>query len=91
MEASRGGDRGYGWAGQTLLGAAADLIEWEKPEEFDEKAEELKDAIHRGDDDGILGWFDRELPRCMALIPKRRRRMFLDGVYKEAEENGVLP
>jgi hypothetical protein len=88
FEASRGGDRGYGWAGRTLLGAAADLIEWQTSAELQDKFQGLKVAIDRGDDAGILGWFDRELPRCMALIPKRRRRMFLDGVYKAVEEQG---
>ena len=38
-----------------------------------------------------LAWFDRELPRCMELIPRRRRASFLAGVYTEVEEDdGVL-
>ncbi len=88
LEASRGGDRGYGWAGHTLLGAAASLIEWQTPAELEDKVQELKVAIDQGDDTEILGWFDRELPRCMALIPRRRRCMFLNGVYKAVEETG---
>jgi hypothetical protein len=38
------------------------------------------------DDEGVLAWFDRELPRCMALMPRRRRPQFLKGVYAMFEE-----
>jgi hypothetical protein len=43
------------------------------------------------DDGGVLGWFDRALPRCMSPIPWRRREKFLDGFYAKVEEDdGVL-
>jgi hypothetical protein len=90
MEAQRGGDRGYDWAGYTLFGAAAGLIEWRSHKKLQETFEELKDAIEQGDDAAVLEWFDRELPRCMALIPKRRRGTFLRGVYEAEEQTGVV-
>ena len=90
-EARRGGGHGYDWAGRQLLGCAASLIAADTSEELKKKFEELKGLIRACDDHGVLAWFDRELPRCMELIPQRRRASFLAGVYTEVEENdGVL-
>jgi hypothetical protein len=91
LEASRGGGLGYDWAGRKLLRAAAELIAWDTTEELQHKYMELESLIWARDDGGVLGWFDRELPRCMGLIPRRRRASFLNGVYQEVEEDdGVL-
>jgi hypothetical protein len=89
MEARRGGHRGYDLAGYKLYGAAAELIEWNNREEWQDRLDDLRDAIVQRDDDEVLGWFDRELPRCMALIPRRRRGAFLNGVYEKVEQIGV--
>ncbi len=46
----------------------------------------------RSDDAGaVIAWFRRELPRCMALVPRARYGIFLRGVYRYAveEENDV--
>jgi hypothetical protein len=32
------------------------------------------------DDDRVWEWFERNLPRYTALIPRRRRGQFVDGV-----------
>jgi len=71
-----------------LLGAAASLIERRTSAELQKKFNELRGAIDRRDDTRVLSWFDRELPRCMALIPTRRRPTFLEGVYEAVEETG---
>jgi Protein of unknown function (DUF1778) len=90
-EARRGGGHGYDWAGRKLIGCAASLIAADTTEELFEKFEELKGLIWARNDHGVLAWFDRELPRCMELIPQRRRASFLAGVYTEVEEDdGVL-
>jgi hypothetical protein len=90
-EARRGGGHGYDWAGRKLIGCAASLIAADTTEERYEKFEELKGLIGDRNNDGVLNWFDRELPRCMELIPRRRRASFLAGVYTEVEEDdGVL-
>jgi Protein of unknown function (DUF1778) len=87
LEAQLGGAQGYVLAGRQLLGAAASLIAADDSEELYEKYEELGELVYAEDEEGVLGWFDRELPRCMALIPRRRRSEFLRGVYQEVEEN----
>jgi hypothetical protein len=67
------------------------LIAWDSTEELIQKYSELEDLIRARDDDGVLGWFARELPRCLALIPRRRHASFLAGIYEEVEEDdGVL-
>ena len=91
LEASRGGALGYDLAGRKLLRSTADLIDWDTTEELQQKYMDLENLIRARDDGGVLGWFDRELPRCMALIPRRRRASFLAGIYEEvAEDDGVL-
>jgi hypothetical protein len=40
------------------------------------------------DDAAVLAWFGRWLPRCLSLIPPRRRQTFLQGVYKYLSVEG---
>jgi hypothetical protein len=39
-------------------------------------------------DEAVLEWFDKEVPRCMAIVPRKRRKQFLAGVYAAYEEFG---
>ena len=91
LEARRGGGLGYDRAGTQLTHVAAELVAFDTDEEWTEKLKGLEALLLARDDAGVLGWFDRELPKCMALIPRRRRASFLAGVYREVEEDdGVL-
>jgi hypothetical protein len=53
--------------------------------EFDKWANEV-DALWRlcelSDVDTVIRWFVDRYPRCMALVPKRRRRKFAQGVFE---------
>jgi hypothetical protein len=89
-EARRGGDRGYNWVGQMLMRHVPSLIAWESQAELIEKFEKLEYLIQDEDDDGVLTWFDRELPKCMAWIPRRRRPSFLAGIYQAIEDDDGL-
>src|SRR4051794_30742212 len=89
---------GYEWAGHTLIGAAHGLIEYRDDAEKAAKMEELSALICRPGSNGlvrsvyafldsddapaVVAWFERELPRCMELVPARRRRNFLRGVHR---------
>jgi hypothetical protein len=89
--ASMGDDGGYASAGYSLVRAVARLLD-EHGDDRDALLEQLQAAISPPfgiseftkppDDDSVLAWFDRELPRCMALIPRARRASFLRGVYR---------
>jgi hypothetical protein len=41
------------------------------------------------DNDAVLGWFDEHCPRCMELVPRRRRAQFLEGVFKAMEDDEI--
>lgn len=88
-EASRGGIDGYEWAAYSLVGAVASLA----PDELEEdqwltEVEELSALIEARDGEAVMCWFDRWLPRCMALVPRRRRPSFLRGIYRYVVEEG---
>ena len=38
------------------------------------------------DDEAVLRWFCDWLPRCMELVPPKRRQAFLSGVYQRTRE-----
>ncbi len=84
QEARRGGDFGYLEAGEKLMGNAKYLVASKSREELMEKFDDLAQMIEGYDDAGVISWFDRELPRCMVLVPPRRRRSFLEGIHLEA-------
>jgi len=54
-----------------------------------EKLTELRTLLKDQDDDGVLAWFDREFPKCMALVPPRNRIQFLKGVYGIHEDRDI--
>jgi hypothetical protein len=100
-EAARGGTNGYAAAGRTLARRLHDLAPWEMEEdEWEEELRLLEDrlypprdggllAIFNPDDEQVWEWFTRNLPRCTALVPRRRREQFLAGVYEAVEEGDV--
>jgi hypothetical protein len=91
-EASRGGTDGYEWAAYSLIRAIGSLIPYDLEEdEWFARLDELSSLIEAKDDETVLAWFERWLPRCMALVPRRRRTLFLKGVYRYVigEGNGV--
>lgn len=98
--ASEGGVNGYQVAGYELARWASNLLPLDmESDEWEERLNELDDLIENegprdsepGDaevDAKVLAWFDRWLPCCMALIPRRRRTAFLKGVYRYVIEDG---
>jgi hypothetical protein len=46
--------------------------------------EHLALLIDQRDDAGVLAWFARHFPRCLAMIP--RRRQFLRGIHQDAQD-----
>ncbi len=88
--ASTGGTNGYKWAAyqltQGLRGLSPDELD---ANEWGERLEKLTNLLDDDEEDAVLVWFDDNLPRCMALVPRRRRSSFLEGVYEVVEENGT--
>jgi hypothetical protein len=89
ITATQGGMRSYEWAGYGLVralgGICPDEMEYE---EWEVELIELNTLITEGSDDEVLAWFDRWLPCCMSLVPRRRRGSFLNGVYRYVIKEG---
>jgi hypothetical protein len=88
-EAREGGTSGYHWAARSLTCAVAGLAPYDvKDEEWITRVEALLSLALDRDDRGVLAWFDQNLPRCMALVPRVRRDTFVKGVYQAVDEEG---
>jgi Protein of unknown function (DUF1778) len=102
-EASRGGSWGYEVAGRKLAAALSAEQPWDLDEgEWTTQMERLAElvlptdpdrpnmfATHLRDDTAVLAWFDEHFPRCMKLVPMRRRSQFVEGVYQAADNEEV--
>lgn len=42
------------------------------------------------DDITVWGWFEQHFPDCAALIPARRRKQFVEGVYQATDEGVIV-
>ena len=80
QEASAGGAHSYKWAGRALAQNLCRLIpddmngdQWR--EQLDELESLLKDERH----EDIVAWLAERFPRCLALVPNRRRTAFFEG------------
>jgi hypothetical protein len=88
FEARHGGTSGYsipGWHLAIALGSEApddlDLDEWSI------EVDKLRELLTADDDRVVFGWFAEHYPKCMALVPARRRGQFVAGV-RGADEQG---
>jgi hypothetical protein len=92
-EASYGGDCGYHDAGRTLATHLYSLNPFDVEEaDWCEKVEQLKRLLltaSGASDEAVLSWFQRWLPRCLALVPPRRRSNFLDGLRAAARDREI--
>jgi hypothetical protein len=51
-------------------------------DEWVEALERLDTLIRKRSDSDILAWLKAHVPRCLALIPRRRLQTFLGGLYR---------
>jgi hypothetical protein len=88
--AARGGNTGYHSAGydlaRTLDGLAPDDVEDHK---WAEEVVGFAELVSRDDNQAILGWLEIHLPRCLAMVPTRRRDGFLTGLYRAVEDGSA--
>ena len=52
--------------------------------------EELDKIVEKEDNKRIIQWFKYYLPRCIALVPARRRENFLKGFWQAVEDERVF-
>ena len=91
MTASAGGASDYSTAGHELTRHVQSL----GPDDLDDdewkgRVGDLRRLLRRrGKDSEIAEWFEHNLPRCMDLVPARRRHKFVDGVRAYYGEYGL--
>jgi len=91
LEASRGGENGYRAAGWHL---ANSITNGQQPhdiesDDWESEIDALKELLASEDEVGAWDWFKRHYPKCMALVPGRRREQFIAGV-RQAHEDGRI-
>jgi hypothetical protein len=98
-EAAQGGTGGYAAAGHALAAALPAEHPWElSDEQWAAALDSLGELIGIGrrrlvrlerDDAAVWAWLEEYVPRCAALIPRRRRQAFLAGLYRAAEDETI--
>ncbi len=89
-EAQHGGTNGYVYPGRDLASAVGTQVPNDiENDEWSDEVEVLKEALSEDDDAAVWKWFQVHYPRCMELIPTRRREQFMAGV-KMANEAGDI-
>jgi hypothetical protein len=90
-EATQGGVHSYEDVGYSLAAALWNLGPYElDDDEWSADIERLGVHFDEGDDDAMWAWFRARLPRCMTLVPTRRRAAFVAGVKRAFEEDRVM-
>ena len=89
--AREGGTHSYYWVGRSFTAQLESNIPYDLSfDEWDDRIGDLHKMISTGDNQGIWNWLQGFFPRCMQLVPRRRREQFLQGVYAYAEEEWIL-
>lgn len=88
--AAHGGAKGYFDAGWHLALATPSLLEpLDYPEVVQGKLDELRSALDSGDFREIIAWYEKEFPKCMELVPQRRRNQFARAIVEVDETRGI--
>lgn len=89
---SRRVDAGYDHPGRELARHLETLFPYGLlPDEWAERLGRLALLARERDDEAVLSWFVEHYPRCMALVPRRRRKQFLAGVYEMLGRRSAFP
>lgn len=85
-EARRGGyNNSYAMAAYQLTGAAHGLVDDDESDP-DSVVDALYDAAEESAE-AVVEWMKVHLPRCMALVPRRRLPSFTRGVERAIEDD----
>ncbi|MCK6478843.1 MAG: hypothetical protein L6R43_01470 [Planctomycetes bacterium] len=82
-EARGGGRESYKWAGWHLANSLSQGVPYDISwDEWPSILEDLTQALERDDFDAAWKWFEDHMPKCAVLVPRKRRRKFIEGVQK---------
>ena len=90
-EATRGGADGYWNAGWHLAIHTEEQMPYEcdDDEQWEQMVDELREGAGNDDVDAVWDWYCNIFPKCMELVPIRRKDSFVKGV-RQAWEDGRL-
>jgi hypothetical protein len=89
-EAGQGGTNTYRDAGWHLAIHLCDQSPYEiELDDWQGYIEKLKAACEEKDEIEVWEWFHLHYPKCMSLVPKRRKRQFVAGVLAAYVEGRV--
>lgn len=89
-EASRGNEWTYAHPGYHLA-----IHLWQQqPYDMDDdqwakETDRLTNTLDQDDDDGVWNWLKEHFPKCMHLVPQRRKARFVAGVRLAYEEERI--
>jgi len=83
QEACTGGTHGYKWAGWALAQNLHRLV----PDDLDsnewrEQLADLESLLREERHQDVAAWLVERFPRCLALVPNRRRAVFFEGFHQ---------
>jgi hypothetical protein len=85
FDASRGEGGGYFAVERTLAGSLGSEIPYElEDDEWQSEVERLEEFMAAA----AWSWLRAHYPRCMALVPSRRKERFLAGVRDAYHDEG---
>lgn len=91
--AQAGGEAGYASAGYELTRHLPSLMPYELDDEdaWLDRLRALESLLSKrsGSDEPIIEWFATNVPRCHALVPRRRQGKFVEGVRARFENEGL--
>ena len=93
-EAAQGGSHGYREAAYELTRHLSELGPDDLPqEEWHAEIDRLEEMVRAADATldrhALIGWYETRLPRCMDLVPHRRRRQFVEGLLTYADDHAL--
>lgn len=90
FEAAQGGESGYFGAGWHLANSLGSQIPDDlEIEEWQDEIDALQELLADDDGQGVWAWFRYHYPKCMALVPTRRREQFVAGVRQADEDDRI--
>jgi Protein of unknown function (DUF1778) len=87
-EAAVGGN-GYVGAGLHLAGSLGSASPYDDLNEWEIEVEKLRQLLIDDDVRGVWSWFKQHFPRCMELVPARRRDQFVAGARQAWEDTNL--
>jgi hypothetical protein len=88
--ASRGNEWTYAHPGYHLAVHLWDQQPYDLDgDQWAKETDRLTNALDQQDGDGVWNWFKEHFPKCMRLVPPRRKAQFVAGVRQAYEEERI--